>query len=59
MSDERKGQSVAQNAEKGEQGLGVLPWAEKWLSAERLAPYLKACGGDTDKAMNILNTAAK
>lgn len=36
-----------------EQAPSALPWAEKWLSAERLAPYLKACGGDAEKALAL------
>ena len=36
-----------------EQAPSALPWAEKWLSAERLTPYLKACGGDAEKALAL------
>ena len=36
-----------------EQTPSALPWAEKWLSAERLTPYLKACGGDAEKALAL------
>lgn len=53
MADKRKDQPVAENVDRNEQGSGILPWAEKWLSAERLAPYLKACGGDADKALDL------
>ena len=28
-------------------------WAEKWLSAERLSPYLEECNGDIDKALEL------
>ncbi len=31
----------------------VLPWAEKWLSAERFAPYLESCDGDVGKALDL------
>ena len=31
----------------------VLMWAEGWLSAERLAPYLEACESDVDKALDL------
>lgn len=36
-----------------ERAPSALPWAEKWLSAERLTPYLKACGGDAEKALAL------
>lgn len=36
-----------------ERAPNALPWAEKWLSAERLTPYLKACGGDAEKALAL------
>lgn len=38
---------------KDEQAPSALPWAEKWLSAERLIPYLKACDGDAEKALAL------
>lgn len=28
-------------------------WAERWLSAERSAPYLEACGGDVERALDL------
>ena len=28
-------------------------WAERWLSAERLAPYLADCGGDIKQALSL------
>lgn len=28
-------------------------WAEKWLSADRFAPYLEACAGDADCAIEL------
>lgn len=28
-------------------------WAERWLSSERLAPYLSACGGDVVRALDL------
>lgn len=31
----------------------ILPWAEKWLSAERFTPYLESCGGDAEKALDL------
>lgn len=34
-------------------GSGVLPWVERWLSAERLVPYLAACDGDVSLALEL------
>lgn len=34
-------------------GVETRLWAEKWLSAERFAPYLAKCGGDVDKALDL------
>lgn len=34
-------------------GTNAPLWAEKWLSAERLSPYLNACNGDADKALRL------
>ena len=28
-------------------------WAERWLSPKRLAPYLSACGGDIEHALDL------
>lgn len=28
-------------------------WAERWLSPERLAPYLSTCGGDVTRALDL------
>ena len=28
-------------------------WAERWLSAERLSPYLANCEGDVDRALEL------
>ena len=28
-------------------------WAERWLSAERLAPYLADCNGNVDRALEL------
>ena len=48
------------DAETADEGKGerdrrkaVLMWAEGWLSAERLALYLEACGGEIDKALDL------
>lgn len=32
---------------------GTREWAGLWLSEERLAPYLEACGGDADRAVEL------
>lgn len=31
----------------------AIGWAERWLSAERLAPYLAACDGNIDRALDL------
>lgn len=36
-----------------EQAPSALPWAEKWLSAERLTPYLKAAAATPKKALAL------
>ena len=28
-------------------------WAERWLSPKRLAPYLTACGGEVERALDL------
>ena len=32
---------------------GTREWAGLWLSEERLAPYLEACGGDAGRAVEL------
>ena len=34
-------------------GMAARPWAERWLSAERLAPYLEAGNDDLDVALKL------
>lgn len=34
-------------------------WAERWLSAERLAPYLADCGGDIGRALDLYEWNAR
>ena len=48
-------EAEAVDKEAGEENRrkAVLTWAEGWLSAERLAPYLEACGGEIDKALDL------
>lgn len=53
MADERKDQASTESTGKAGGAVGALPWAEKWLSAERLTPYLKACDGDAEKALAL------
>ena len=36
-----------------ETATGNREWAGLWLSEERLAPYLEACGGDADRAVEL------
>ena len=31
-----------------------LEWAERWLSPSRLSSYLDLCGGDVDRALDLL-----
>lgn len=31
----------------------TMEWAKRWLSVERLAPYLAACDGDIDRAFDL------
>lgn len=31
----------------------TIRWAERWLSADCLAPYLAACGGDCERALEL------
>lgn len=31
----------------------MISWAERWLSADRFAPYLAACGGDCERALRL------
>lgn len=34
-------------------GTNILPWVERWLSPERLAPYLEAGECDAEKALEL------
>ena len=57
LSAEREEPTEAEAADKeaseGRRRKAVLMWAEGWLSAERLTPYLEACGGDVDKVLDL------
>lgn len=36
-----------------EAATGTREWARLWLSEERLVPYLAACGGDCERALEL------
>lgn len=46
-------EAVDKEADEEDRRKAVLMWAEGWLSAKRLAPYLEACGGEIDKALDF------
>ena len=50
MADER---NHHQAGGVGGRGAAILPWAEKWLSAARFAPYLEASGNDVEGALEL------
>lgn len=45
-------QSLPQS-EDNERNSPAIEWAERWLSPERLAPYLAVCGGDIERALEL------
>ena len=45
-------QSLPQDS-NNEQDSPTRAWAERWLSPERLAPYLADCGGDVERALAL------
>lgn len=45
-------QSLPQG-EDNERNCPAIEWAKRWLSSERLAPYLAACGGDIKRALDL------
>ena len=49
MNDPKQSFSPERTAQNGL----VLEWAERWLSPERLSPYLIACSGDVDRALEL------
>ena len=53
MSDERNNHQTMKYAAQGCRDVTTRLWAEKWLSAERLFPYLEECNGDIDKALEL------
>ena len=46
------GQSLSSSDNVDSDG-AARAWAERWLSAERLAPYLSACSGDVVRALDL------
>ena len=52
MPDERHNHQTMTNADE-RHGAATRLWAEKWLSTERLAPYLEECGGNIDRALEL------
>lgn len=53
MTDGRNNNLTAENATGEYRCIAPYPWVEKWLSAERLAPYLEASGGDIERALEL------
>lgn len=49
---EEPGSSIDENVKCLSEGDEASAWAERWLSPERLAPYLAACGG-IEKALDL------
>lgn len=45
-------QSLSQNNNASHDDV-TRTWAERWLSAERLAPYLADCEGDVERALSL------
>lgn len=50
MADER---NQHRTGDAGCHDVAINPWAEKWLSAERFAPYLEASGDDAERALGL------
>lgn len=46
------GQSLSNSDNVDPEG-ATRAWAERWLSAERLAPYLSTCSGDVVRALDL------
>lgn len=45
-------QSLSQISDNGRND-PAIEWAERWLSPERLTPYLAACGGDIERTLEL------
>lgn len=44
---------MADGSQSTEGSMTTRAWAQRWLSAERLAPYLAACDGDPERAIEL------
>lgn len=53
LADEFETKLTATNVASGDCSTAMALWAEKWLSAERLAPYLDKCDGNIEKALEL------
>lgn len=53
MTDGRNNNLTAENSTDEYRCIAPYPWVEKWLSAERLAPYLEASEGDIERALKL------
>ncbi len=51
MAEEPKTNPSSQS--KADEASSTRAWAERWLSRKRLAPYLAACGGDVERALDL------
>ena len=45
--------TINENRKCPSEGDGTRAWAERWLSPERFAPYLAACDGDAERALDL------
>ena len=50
---EEPGSPIDENIKCLSEGDEASAWAERWLSPERLAPYLASCGGGIEKALDL------
>lgn len=53
MADEQKDQPAAKDPTEAFQSPVTRLWVEKWLSAERFAPYLEVCDNNVEKALEL------
>ena len=51
MPEEPKSNPSSQSKE--DEAGATRAWAERWLSQKRLAPYLAACGGNVEQALDL------
>lgn len=45
--------TINENRKCPSEGDGTRAWAERWLSPERFEPYLAACDGDAERALDL------